>query len=446
MMKIRQLNGNTKKVIYNVVNGMGVKGIAIIIGFFTIPAYMRYFSDNAILGVWFTILSVLNWILNFDLGIGNGVRNRLVVTIANNDEKGTRKYISSAYIFLTAISFSLFCVVYVVSQIIPWNTIFNIPEQKINSSALKAAIIIVLLGILLQFVLRLISSILYALQESFMPSLLMLIANIILLIFVTISNISRNNNNIIMLALVYLFAVNVPLLIATIVIFSTRLKKVKPSKRFFDIKYAIDTLKLGSVFLGLQLEAMVLNNTSIFFISWLLGSIHVVEYNVYFKIFSLVSTVYALITVPIWSAITKAKSENDYQWILKTIRALQIIAVIFTISQFLMFPIMQLLFDVWLGENSFDVNYLTMFLFAVEQGIMIWSGIYASICSGLNEMKWQFVWMTVGACLMIPLTILFTNIFYGYYGVILAHCISLLPYCVGQTVWLERFIRKGEKR
>ncbi|MGG3625212.1 hypothetical protein ABES25_16860 [Bacillus gobiensis] len=442
MIRIRQLSGNTRKVISNVINGVVVKGIAILIGFLTIPAYMRYFEDNTILGVWFTILSVLSWILSFDLGMGNGLRNRIVDTIVKNEEVGTRKYISSAYIFLTAVSIVIFSIIFIVSLIIPWNKVFNISDQIIKTVDLRIAIIIVLFGIMLQFILRLISSILYALQESSIPNLLTLITSIILLVFVSISNSIGNNNSIIVLSLVYLFAVNLPLLITTIIIFSKRLKNVIPSFHFFDIKYAVDTLKVGSAFLGLQLEAMVINNTSVFLITWLLGSIYVVEYNVYFKVFSLVSTMYSLITVPIWSAITKAKSEDDYQWIKKVTRVLQLIAILFTIGQFALLPIMQFLFDIWLKENSIHVNYKIMILFAIEQGIIIWSGINASICNGLNEMKWQFVLMTVGACLMFPLAIIFTNIFEGYYGVILAHSFSLLPYCIGQTVWLEWYIRK----
>ncbi|WP_127579949.1 lipopolysaccharide biosynthesis protein [Paenibacillus koleovorans] len=446
MRKLRQFSGNTRRVISNVINSVLVKGFAILIGFLTIPAYMRYFEDNKLLGVWFTILSVLSWILNFDLGIGNGLRNRIVVTIAKNDEMGTRKYISSAYIFLTVVALGVFSIIFLISLTIPWNKVFDISDQIINADELRIAIIIVIVGIMLQFILRLVSSILYALQESSIPNLLTLITNIFILIFVSICNINGDSYNIILLALVYLFSVNLPLLTATIIVFLTRLKAVLPSIRYFDMVYAIDTLKVGGVFLGLQLEAMIINNTSIFLITWLIGSIYVVEYNVYFKIFSLSTAVYSLITLPIWSAITKAKSENDYRWIKKTTRVLQLIAVIFIVAQFAFFPIMQDLFDVWLKENSINVNKNIMILFAIEQGIMIWSGIYASICSGLNEMKWQFVLMTVGACLIFPLTIIFTSLFPTYYGVILAHSVSLLPYCIGQTVWLERYIRKGGGR
>ncbi|CAH0206525.1 lipopolysaccharide biosynthesis protein [Priestia megaterium] len=440
---IKKFSNTTSNVIFNIINSVLVKGIAIIVAFLTIPAYIKYFDNNVTLGIWFTILSVLSWILNFDLGIGNGLRNRIVTTLAQKQEEKTKKYISSAYIFLLIIAVIVSIITCSLSLIIPWNNVFNVSNTDVSSADLTFAITIVLLSIMLQFILRIISSILYALQLAFIPNMLSLLTSIILLIFVMYSNAYLANHNIIALSLVYLLAVNLPLLITTLVIFKNRLRAFRPSIHFFDFDYAKDTLKTGSAFLGLQLEAMIINNTSIFLITWLLGSIYVVEYNIYFKVFSLVSTVFSLITVPIWSAVTKAQSEQNYLWVKKTIRVLQLIAIIFSVVQLMMLPIMQFLFDVWLKENSINVDYEIMILFSIEQSVVIWSGICASICNGLNELRLQFILMTIGAILIVPLAIVFTGILGGYYGVVLAHTIALLPYCIGQTIWLEKYISKN---
>ena len=77
---LARLKGISEKntIIYkNVIGAFAVKGASLILSLFTMPAYMRFFEDEQILGVWFTLLSVLSWILNFDLGIGNGLRNNL---------------------------------------------------------------------------------------------------------------------------------------------------------------------------------------------------------------------------------------------------------------------------------------------------------------------------------------------------------------------------------
>ena len=94
-------NENTVNVLKNIANAVVIKGGGIIVGLLTTPAYMDYFSKNEILGIWFTILSVVTWMLNFDLGIGNGLRNRLVEEFAcSNDQKIIKCLISSAYGFL----------------------------------------------------------------------------------------------------------------------------------------------------------------------------------------------------------------------------------------------------------------------------------------------------------------------------------------------------------
>ena len=69
---------NTGIVLRNTLMVSVVKGGSLLIAFFTTPAYMHFFNNDEVLGVWFTLLSVLAWILNCDMGIGNGLRLSLI--------------------------------------------------------------------------------------------------------------------------------------------------------------------------------------------------------------------------------------------------------------------------------------------------------------------------------------------------------------------------------
>ena len=79
------ISENNKIVLKNVMGAFLVKGLGVIVSLFTMPAYLRFFNNDIVLGLWFTVLSVLHWILNFDFGIGNGLRNHLSEELAKNN-------------------------------------------------------------------------------------------------------------------------------------------------------------------------------------------------------------------------------------------------------------------------------------------------------------------------------------------------------------------------
>ena len=57
---MKKLGVNSKRLFNNIVGAFVIKGIGLLINFFTIPMYMKYFSSAGILGVWYTILSILS--------------------------------------------------------------------------------------------------------------------------------------------------------------------------------------------------------------------------------------------------------------------------------------------------------------------------------------------------------------------------------------------------
>lgn len=210
-----QAKDNTGIVIRNTMIATVVKGGSLAVALFTTPAYMHYFNNAEVLGVWFTLLSVLAWILNCDMGIGNGLRNQLVYAINAKDWLKAKKYISSSYFFLFGIGITILLSVLIVENYLSWNKVFNISSELVGERTMIKVVQILFIAIVLQFILRLATSILYALQEAFVPGLLNLATNLIMLIFVVFSNKIGENNNLILLAVVYLIAVNLPLVIAT---------------------------------------------------------------------------------------------------------------------------------------------------------------------------------------------------------------------------------------
>lgn len=444
--KLQRTDDNNKIIIKNIIGAFLVKGGALVISLFTMPAFMRYFDNQEVLGVWFTILSVLTWILSFDLGIGNGLRNNLVKSLAEDNKKDVKRYISSSYLIIGIIVLITIIVGYSISPIINWNMIFNVSNELISSNVMLQVVRCVFIGIMIQFFLRLVSSILYALQMSAINNFLTLLTSTLQLLFVLVAPSLSLEKNLIMLSYAYIFFTNVPLLLATIVVFKTKLKGQFPSIRNYRKEYAKSILSLGGVFFLCQVMYMIIMNTNEFFITQYINPQEVVEYQIYNKLFSLVGMLFTLALTPVWSAITKAISEKNFLWLQNLYVKLKKIALLAIGCEFLIIPMLQLIINIWLGKNSIQINYIYAVIFAIFGGVFIYQTVLSTIVCGIGHMKLQAICYTVGVVLKFIIIHFGINSIKSWTIVVLANIIITIPYCVLQQIQLNKYIKVNIKR
>lgn len=423
----------------------GVKGLSLLIALFTTPAYLHYFNDDSVLGVWFTLLTVLSWILSCDMGMGNGLRNKLTVALASGNVIQAKRLISSAYWFICFLSIFVVALILACVQFVDWNFIFNVDKAVLSGEVLSVSAAIVLGAICAQMVLRLVTSILYALQKAFVPSLLNLITNTCLLLYVLISNAIGQSGDMELLAIAYFFSVNIPLGVATVLVFRGSLKAMRPSLRYFDKNCAMDTLKLGGAFLWLQIMALLLNSAGSYLVSIFINPAAVVEYQIYYKIFVMASTLIALGAAPIWSAATKAQAEKNYVWLKSLYRKFLAIGMAVVVCEYLLCLPLQPIFNFWLGGASIPVNNTTAFIFATYGSLMVLSGVVTCFANGLGELKCQTIFLTLGAILNIPLAFFLAQILGNMTAIVIANIIAYIPYLFIQTIWVSRHLSKKAK-
>ena len=174
---------NNKSIVINVLGAFIIKGLGLIVNLIALPLYISYFNDNAVLGVWFTILSVLNWILSFDVGIGNGLRNHLTVALTNKDYEEGKRLISSSYLVLGALTLFISVVFYIFLPCIDWNSFFNISDSVILADSLMNCIRVTLIGLLISFFLHLVRGMLFSLQLASINNLIHLVTSVLLVAF-----------------------------------------------------------------------------------------------------------------------------------------------------------------------------------------------------------------------------------------------------------------------
>lgn len=429
---------NNKSLVSNIIGAIGVKGLALVVNLITIPAYMNYFTNQQVLGVWFSILSILNWILMFDLGIGNGLRNNLVHTFVNKDNLKAKMYVSSTYIIMGVISIIILIFGYILIGFIDWNSVLNIEMNVISNSILVKSIRYVFTGVVLHLFLKIIISILYSMQKSALSNLISLISNSLILIYTFLFKANSSSTALVNISLVYIATLNIPLIISTLIIFMGPLSKIKPSFKYYSKDLAKVVMNLGYTFFWIQITLLIINSTNEVLITRLFSPEAVVEYQIYNKLLSLPLMFFSILTIPIWSAVTKAYSENNTIWIEKMSKVLNGIAISIILAYVMSIPILPKVFEIWLGRNSLSIEYFKIIIFAIFNSVMILIYSSTSISNGIGELKVQLIFNSIAAMIKIPLSVILSHYYDSWIIIVIVNIMIMTPLAIVQPISNKR--------
>ena len=426
--QLKKIIASNEMLLKNIIGAFVVKGGSLIISVVLLPLYLRFFGDQTVLGIWYTILSILNWVVLFDLGLGQGLRNQLPVFIEKNNQKGIRDSISTTYILMSIIAIVIGIAGYACIPLADWNNIFNVSSSLVENFILVKCVRIVFIGIMLQIVLKIITSILYAYQRSAIVNALALFTNILILLFLLVLPSKSISENLLMMSWVNVVAANVPYIICSIVVFSTMLKGKVPSFKCFNKNYIKQICNVGIALLWLQIVFMVVSSANEFLISNFTSPRYVVEYQAYYKIFKTAAMVVSLALTPIWSAVTKAQIEQNYNWIKKIYLIFLGLSGFCFIGEICMIPFLQWGMNIWLGAGVIEVKVMYALVFAASSVIFVLHSVNTSIGNGLSYFKLQMILMTFAAVIFVPLSWILVKISNCWIGVVLASVIAMLPY------------------
>jgi len=422
-------------------SAFAIRGIAALVQLALLPAYMRFFGNQAILGVWLTVVGLLSIILNFDIGISSGLRNKLAFALGEGDRNGAKKYISSAYVALGGISLVFALLGIVAIYLTNWNAVFNIAYYTLSPALLTEMVGIVLLGLVLKFFLNLISAIFFAIQMPALNNLMSLSQSVFLLIFLHMVSPGESDNNFRMIAWANAISMNIFLLIATVIAFMTKLKDIRPSISFFCAKHARSTLGLGAAFFYLQMANLFIMQIEIFIIRFFLPD-DVVEFTAYIRVFTLASVFVSLLMSPAWSAITEAMAQKRHIWVWKLYKAVFALVVVVSIMMIAIIPFLDTIFRVWLGEHAPDVIYSHALMMAFLGIVNIWISAWHTMTIGMGILKPGVVTISIAVILKLPLTVLFASMMDSWISIVLAYVLISLPTAMAMPIVAQRNIKR----
>lgn len=426
----------SKLVMTNILGGVVVRGASVVAQLALVPLTIGYISSE-LYGVWLTLSSVVQWVGFFDIGLGNGLRNKLSENVALDDYNKGRVYVSTTYAIMSIVFFIIGFVMWWVAGLINWSSVLNISQEY--NGLLVDVTKILFITFSLQVVLKLIQNVLQAFQFNALASLLDALANIIALLFIYLLT-RLMAPSLTKVALAFSLAPIIVLLIASFLFYTHKYKKVAPSIKWIDFKFAKDIFNLGGKFFIVQIAGLVLYQTINIIISRLCGPEEVTVYNVAYKYFSVLMMGATIVLAPMWSAFTDAYVKDDTMWmnnIYKRLLRLFIFCLLFAILMIAGSPIV---YQLWIGDEV-SVPFIISLLVGIYMVIMVWGNVHSIIISGMGKIKFQVYYSVCIMLLFVPLSLCLGKSI-GLTGILLALIIVNAPGVFSGPYQVRRLIDK----
>ncbi len=415
-----------------------LNGFNFLATFLLVPVTIKYLGQTEY-GVWLTLSSILMFLGYMDFGIGNGLRNKLAEALAKDEKNMAKTYVSTAYAIFGAGIVVLWIIFFAVFRFINWQKILNTPAYL--TGEIDTLVFWVFIFFSLQFLFKLLNSIINADQRPAVNGLLSVVSNAFTLLIVFVLYLTTKKS----LLYLGLSSSIVPILIfvaASFYLFSKIYKPFSPSLKSVNLKYSKDLFNLGMQFFIIQLAGLVLFATDNIIISQLFGPKEVTIYNIAYKYFNYILLIFNVILTPFWSGYTEAFVKDDIAWIKKVTNKILKIWILLSSLAIVMIIISNFVYKVWVG-SEIKVPLLLSIVMGLFVILANWNNIFSYFINGVGKIRLQFYNSIFVAVINIPLSILFAKNFgMGISGVMTATCVCVFVGSIWAPIQYKKIINK----
>ena len=389
----------TVKAKKNIIASIFLKGFDGIIYLLLVPVTLGYLNQYEY-GIWLTLSSILMWINSFDIGLGNGMRNKLATAIAKENYELGRSYVSTTFFMLVLLMGGLIMIGSIINPFINWYSILNTKETVVPH--LNQIVYIAFFIFCINFIFKFIGNVYLALQLPSVNNLLVVSGNGLALISVFILT-KTTSSSLLYVAVAYSLSPLTIYLLSYPVTFKLRYPRLAPSFRYFKRRYLKDLFNIGIQFFILQISGILMFSITNLVISHMFGPAQVTPYNISYRYLSVMIMFSNLVMAPMWSATTDAYVKGDIQWIETTNKKIQRFLIFITIGLLLMVVVSKWIYKIWIGSSVTIPLSLTLMM-AVYDAVILWSLSYSVFLNGFGKLRLQTIMAILMAVLIIPLS------------------------------------------
>lgn len=435
--RYNQLGSRSKKSIINIVLSFGAKGVSIISSLLIVPLTIHYINPTQY-GIWLTLSSIIAWIGFFDLGLGNGMRNKVAEAQAKGNIDLAKQYVSTTYFAIGIIVLCLFLIVEGVNLFLDWSSILKV--DGFYKDELRKVFAILTAFFCLDMVVKLFKSLLNADQKPALASWIEVLGQVLsLAVIYLLTKVSEGS----LLSLATFYSGIPAITVLVVSAFAFRFTSYRQyAPRFSAVRKALikDVLNLGVQFFVIYICILIIFQVINIVISRELGPDAVTEYNIANRFFSIAYSIIVIVLSPFWTAFTDAYHKHDILWMRKVKKWLEVLWIVEIIVVGSMLLIAPWFYQIWVGDTVTVESVLSigMSLFIIAESI---GTVYMQLINGIGTIRLQLIVYVVFALISWPL-MLYSCRAFGLIGILVAPTLVYITQAILGKIQIEKLLNE----
>lgn len=415
--------------------------ISIGIGFYIYPLLIGYIDDKS-LGVWFTLMTFAGWFMLFDVGISNGLRNKLSELIVKNKIKLSRAYLSSTYFYFAFFLSIIILLIVTIILLIDMSLLFNIKKGSIEN--LNLSVFLVFFTIVINLFFTINYSLSNSLQNNSFSNYRNVLFNILFISTLLLFSFT-SERSLFYISMIFFVCNLLANLYTTFVLYKNN-KIFIPSSKLVSFKLFKDNLKLGINFFIINISSVIMFSSDNILISHLIGVEYVVQYTLTMKFFMIFLLLLWFYTGPLWSAYSEKYHKKDFKWIKMTFAKSIIISVILCVCLICSIYFFKNILEFWVNSSEYyDEKLVIAIAFIIM--LRIWNGNFSTLLNGLSFTVIQKNTAIFSTVLNIPLSIFLVKYMdLGLNGIAYGSAISLGIFAVIAPFYTYKIIKRESSK
>jgi O-antigen/teichoic acid export membrane protein len=431
-----------RRIALSVVASGGARALQMATMLAIIPVAYGYLGVERF-GFWMALTSVATFLAFADLGIGNGLINAIATADARGDRALARVQLSTAFWMLSAIALMLVAMFVPLFLAVDWSAWFKLSATPANHRDVNWSIIAAFLCFAIQMPLAVASKVRTGRQEIYVNSVFEAVGNCGMVLAVLA--VVRWDGG---LPTLVLCASGIPALglLANLGHLIWRNPSLRPSWRDFSGHTARGLLKVGSMFLILNLSAAFAFASDTMLVIRIFGPETAGLFSIGLKLFGAFQTVIGICFMPLWPAYSEALGRMEIGWVRRafTHSTLLSFMVAMPLALFL-FAAANPLASLWL-RSSFALPVSLLSAFAVWMVIQAAGTALGIFFNGAGLIRFEATIAVICAMVAFPAKILFAHAI-GPSGVIWATVLSYVVFAlVPSAIVIPRFFCRVNKQ